>query len=258
MSLEINFETYFTFLNYWSTGFFIGSKPVKPNNFYEPRVDGRVYVEPTELYGGAFLSSDNRKKLFFSASYVHWASFSDYNQYMNEIEFNPSWRVNDRLLLSLYSSFEDVNNSLGYVNDDDNNVYFGKRERKTFSNSLSAAYSFNEKIQLSFRTRHYLASAKYDQYYILQQDGTLNPYPAYPDSENITFNAFNIDMVFNWRFAPGSDLIFVWKNAIYAEDELIRDKYFDNLNNTLKSPMYNHFSVKFLYYLDYNYFRRKK
>ncbi len=258
MSIEANSETGFTFLNYWTTGFFWGLKPVKPNNFYEPRLENRVYVEPTEYYTGVFLMSDSRKNLFFRLILMHWQSFSDYDQHMKRIEFGPTWRISKRFMLSIGSEYEFVNNSLGYVNDIDDNVYFGKRDRKTFSNEINAEYSFSDKMRLTMRARHYLSSAKYNQYYLLNQDGALSVFPEYAENEDITFNAFNVDMVFNWRFAPGSDLIFVWKNAIYAEDEFVEDRYFENLNKTLKSPMYNHFSIKFLYYLDYNYFKRNR
>jgi hypothetical protein len=66
-----------------------------------------------------------------------------------------------------------------------------------------------------------------------------------------------MDMVFNWRFAPGSDLILVWKDAIYSEFEEIKPKYIDNINSTFNSPAFNHLSLKVLYYLDYNYLKRK-
>jgi hypothetical protein len=113
-------------------------------------------------------------------------------------------------------------------------------------------------MHLSLRARHYLSSAEYNQYYLLNQDGSLSADNNYSENEDITFNAFNIDLVYTWRFAPGSDIIFVWKNAIYDENEQIRGNYIDNLDATLNSPAYDHLSIKFLYYLDYNYFVKKK
>jgi hypothetical protein len=86
-------------------------------------------------------------------------------------------------------------------------------------------------------------------------------------SENIpniydeSFNAFNIDLVFNWHFAPGSNLSVVWKNAIltdvtdYAETNI---DFLKNFSNTLASDQLNSFSVKLLYYLDYMYLKKKK
>ena len=258
MRFEMESETGFTFLNFWTTGFFVGLKPIPSNDFYEPRVDNRVYIEPADFHLGLFLISDSRKNLFFRLIVMHWQSFSTYDQSMKRIEFSPNWRISDRFIFGIGSEFDQIKNSLGYVSDDGENVYFGKRLRKTVTNELNFEYSFSENMHLSLRARHYLSSADYNQYYLLNQDGTLSVDNNYSENENITFNAFNIDLVYSWRFAPGSDIIFVWKNAIYDEDEEIRDNYIDNLDATLNSPKYDHFSVKFLYYLDYNYFIKKK
>jgi hypothetical protein len=257
MSAEFDIETFFTFKNYWTTGFFMGVNPVKTNNFHEPRAENRVHVEPENLYSGIFLSSDSRKKFFFSSRIIHWNSFSEYDQDMKSFSINPNLRAGSRFIVGINSEVMHINNSLGYASQKGEEIFFGRRQLKTFDNSISADYSFDEKMRLTFRLRHYLSSAEYLQYYLLNGDGSLSPYSTYDEDENISFNAFNIDMVFSWRFAPGSDLLLVWKNAIYSTVEKIEPKFVDNIVNTFNSPYHNHFSIKVLYYLDYNYFRKK-
>ena len=83
----------------------------------------------------------------------------------------------------------------------------------------------------------------------LNEDG-INTY-----DEN--FNAFTIDMVYTWWFAPGSQMTAVWKNQIFTSDDELRQSYFDNLNYVLRSDQLNSFSIKILYFLDYNQFKKK-
>jgi hypothetical protein len=72
-------------------------------------------------------------------------------------------------------------------------------------------------------------------------------------------------MAYVWNFAPGSEIRLVWKNAIYTEeeDEIINSVLYkvekdfkNNLSNTLSSPATNSFSIKLLYYLDYQNIRK--
>ncbi len=258
MDMGISSETGFTFHNYWTTGFFMGGKPFKPHNFHETRVENRFYEEPTEYYTGVFMNSDSRKKLFFRIMAMHWASFSNYGQNMKRIEIEPTMRAGDRFMLSLGTELEKVYNSIGYVSHTDDYIFFGRRHRQTISTSVKLDYGFTANMNLSCRVRHYLSSADYHGFYTLSNEGLLFDYPDYTDNEDITFNAFNVDFVFNWRFAPGSDFIFVYKNAIYHLSDLVYSGYGENLRNTFDAPKYDHFSIKLLYYIDYNYFRHKK
>ncbi len=82
------------------------------------------------------------------------------------------------------------------------------------TNTLSGAFIFTAKSYLTLRGRYYWSRAEYDgNYYILQTDGSLND-TNYPGEANVNSNFMNIDMVYTWRFAPGSELSLVWKNAI--------------------------------------------
>jgi hypothetical protein len=68
-------------------------------------------------------------------------------------------------------------------------------------------------------------------------------------------------MVYTWRFAPGSEMSIVWKNSIYQSDtggdDVIIDGFLEDLKYTLNSPQVNSFSIKFLYYLDSQYLKRR-
>jgi hypothetical protein len=110
-------------------------------------------------------------------------------------------------------------------------------------------------MSLTFRLRHYWSTAKYIQYYTLERDGRLGP-SLYGTNHNVNFNAFNIDMVFFWQFAPGSELNIVWKNSLLKREDAVSPDYYENFRGSLNSPQNNMVSVKVLYYMDYANIRR--
>jgi hypothetical protein len=104
--------------------------------------------------------------------------------------------------------------------------------------------------------RHYNQNVIYNpQYYNLNNDGTLNA-SLYSGNNNKCYNAFNIDMLYSWRFAPGSELSVAWKNIIETDENIIINPYGENIKNTINSPQTNSFSIKIIYYLDYLYLKK--
>jgi hypothetical protein len=91
----------------------------------------------------------------------------------------------------------------------------------------------------------------YNQYYTLENSGRLNNNDVYTGKNDFNFNSFNIDLTFSWEFAPGSNLSMVWKNAITTEDSEILRSYTRNFSETMDAPQLNSFSLRILYYLDY-------
>jgi len=53
-----------------------------------------------------------------------------------------------------------------------------------------------------------------------------------------------------WNFAPGSEILLNWKNAVYTTDQLTHNNYWDNLTNTIYEPQINSLSLKIIYYFD--------
>ena len=161
-------------------------------------------------------------------------------------------RLNDRLRLDLDLSLKKDFNEPGFVEriPEEDIILFGKRDRETLTNMLSVSYVFNNKMSFNFRMRHYWSRADYDRYYRLAENGRLLP-TFYEANHNISYNAFNIDMTFRWNFAPGSEILLNWKNAIYTSNDRLAVPYWDNLKNTLDAPQINSISLKILYYFDY-------
>lgn len=118
---------------------------------------------------------------------------------------------------------------------------------------------FSADSYLSLRLRHYWSRADYlDEYYTLDRNsGSLIPDPSYTENHDYNYNAFNIDMVYTWRFAPGSELSVVWKNSIYNGSDQIFYDFMDNMKDMFSSNKTNSISLKVLYYLDYQYLKKR-
>ncbi|MBK7182458.1 MAG: hypothetical protein IPH89_05715 [Bacteroidetes bacterium] len=113
-------------------------------------------------------------------------------------------------------------------------------------------------MALHFPFRHYWSKAEYQQYYTLSDLGKPFDDSQYQGNSNVNFNAFNIDLVYRWRFSPGSEVSFVWKNSIYTRGQEIIQHYAKNAEQMFNSQQTNSFSIKLLYYLDYSMVKKKK
>ena len=117
---------------------------------------------------------------------------------------------------------------------------------------------------LTLRARHYRSFVTYKSFHILDEDGYLTPstYTGLDaDDEslhNTNFNAFSIDMVYRWVFAPGSELSLVFKSNLTASDNDVASSFTDNFQNTIESSQTKSISLKVLYYIDYLSLKKKK
>jgi len=93
---------------------------------------------------------------------------------------------------------------------------------------------------------------EYDgRYYFLRPDGTLDLIDEDLQIPDISYNAFTIDLLITWHFAPGSQMTIAWKNVIDHRQPLMHDGYVENFRDMLGHPQINSFSVRFLYYIDF-------
>ena len=136
-------------------------------------------------------------------------------------------------------------------------ILFGRRDRQIVTNTLQGNFMFNSAMSLDIKVRHYWVLAPYYSIYRLQPDGSLQP-NNYKGDVDLNYNLFNIDFTYTWNFAPGSQLSFMWKNAITNSNNTIVRNFFDNFHNTIISPASNSLSIRLLYYLDALYFKPKK
>ncbi|MBU1011515.1 MAG: carbohydrate binding family 9 domain-containing protein [Bacteroidetes bacterium] len=250
-----------TLRNYTSLNLNTTIEPKGSDDYFEPRVDGWVYKEPASHNFNFFISPDYRKKYVTDIKFNYTGTTE---KGRNSILFSLSQRIriSDQFNMIITSEFKNDNKSYGYVNDSINTnnnqvIIFGQRDVRTVTNTIESSYIFNNKSSLSLRLRHYWIRAQYHNYYDLQVDGSLIQ-NNFKEDNDFNVNAFNIDMVYTWNFAPGSELLLVYKNAIYANVDSSVNNYFDNLRYTFDSPIINSFSIKILYYIDYLNIKKNK
>ena len=227
-------------------------------DYYEPRVEGRYYTNPRFYWYNFNLNTDNRKRLNF---YFHYGQTNHFgtDQFGIYGDFQASLRLGQRLEIDYSFGFNNTINGLGFVDKNNNNdsIIFAKRNVNILENIFSTSYVFNNTTSVSIRLRHYWTGDKNKNFYLLNQNDSLIGYPNYLKNQDQNYNAFTIDMLFKWNFAPGSELDIAWKNAAYANQDLVIDNYWKNVRNTLLNQT-NSLSVKVLYYIDYNNLRKRK
>lgn len=263
----INFESNWFWKNFFANGTWIGAEPFVTYDFFEPRLEGRFYTYPKNFTIGNWFSSDYRKRFAFDA-WWEYRHFYETDSHRRNIHWNiaPRFRVNDKLSLVYTLQNNNYLQDKGFadhISDDADNtqVIIAERDVVTYEQSITAAYLFTNRMGLDFRLRHYWSDAEYRRFFLLgENDGLLYP-TTYADFDNkgyslhnVNFNAFNIDLVYTWRFAPGSDINITWKNAILTSKsgELYNDLNFSkNMETLFREPQANSLSLKIIYYVDY-------
>ena len=110
---------------------------------------------------------------------------------------------------------------------------------------------------LSLTFRNYWSTVTYDHdLFKLQDDGSLSSDFGYTvsniDNPNLNFNIWNFDLKYAWEFAPGSQLIALYRNQLMNDTNASKDDYFKSLNNLFNEPIQHVFSLRLIYYIDYN------
>jgi hypothetical protein len=185
--------------------------------------------------------------------------WSEYDQGSFSSRIEQEVKLSTRMIMGLELDYSNSRNEMGWVAFDQvtNDIVFGKRDNTTITTTIQSEYIFTADSYLTFRLRHYWSRADYDGlFFRLLENGSLSPV-TYSGNPDRNYNAFNIDMVYTWRFAPGSEMTLVWKNAIYSSDSLIAYDYMDNLRNMFEYPVLNSLSLKILYYLDYQSLKKR-
>lgn len=239
----------------WYVGTFVTGFD-QQNDFYEPRVAGKVFKRPARYVYGSWFESNYAKKYAVSIE-VDLSGSGKYNSRGYDIYIRNQYRFNKKLTISTNTNLSFYNNNIGYAAVAADSVIFGLRKRTTIENIFTVKYNFNNKMGLSLRTRHYWSKVDNRSFYALMDDGNLTPISSQHNEANYNVNYFNVDMVYTWQFAPGSFINIVWKNSIETFDQNMNGPYFKNLGTTLSAPQLNNLSLRIIYFLDYLSLKKK-
>ncbi len=242
-----------TLKNYLTTGLTL-RYITEQNDYFESRNANRVFNMPAFWSFNLFFSSDYRK----TVSLDGWGGkyFSPTNWGGTWLTLQPIFRISDKLNIRYTASYNNDKNANGYIQTlSADSIMFGQRDFTIIQNVISTSYFFNNKSSIDLRVRHYWSRVEYDRYYLLADNGNLNDF-ASSDINDINFNAFNVDLIYTWNFAPGSFLNIMWKNNIYNSENIIIRSFYDNLSNTFHATQTNSLSFKLTYYIDYQYLKK--
>jgi len=247
--LEGNLKFLFRSLNYIK--FYVSATPVKKYDYFEPRVEGWKYMEPTAAYGGVEYSSDWRKKLAYTAMVGYWQA-TRFHKSSSYLTFQPHYRVNDRLSFDYKATWSFLQNAIGFVDKSVNSdsIFFGRRNISDMENIISVKLSLSNKSSLNLRLRHYWFSVRYQGYYLLQRNGNMQD-TRQEKNYNANSSSFNSDITYIWQFLPGSELSVVWKNYYSFANKNTAPDYFSNLRNVFSHSQLNNLSLRIIYYIDY-------
>jgi hypothetical protein len=248
-----------TLKNFLSLGADFKIEPMGYKDFFEPRTDGRYWSKPTWTRIGCWFSSDYRKVFALDGRFSYrrfWGTDAWAASDVFGINLQPLIRFSDNFNMIIEGDLTIRRNNIGFVTktqdaaSQEDWIIFGSRYRQDLETTISANYLFTNKISLSLRVRHYWAMVDYKQFFVLNDDGSMGD-TNYNNNHNTNYNAFNIDLIFRWRFAPGSELNIVWKNAVLDYGDNPNYNYFNNFATMFETGQNNQFSIKALYFLDF-------
>lgn len=222
-------------------------------DFFEPRqgsTSGIYFLQPERKNVNVWIDTNSQKKLALNGDIWH-TGYSNNPKSNYGFGLAPRYRFTNQFSLRYRLNFSKTNNDQGYVDEDSNNIIFGFRDRKSYTNTISGKYSFSTNSSLSLSFRHYWEAVNYNSYANLNADGNLDPNTTYT-GDNVNFNSWNLDLNYIWQFAPGSQLIAFYRNSIFNSDTNSNLSFTENIENLFNQSQRHTFSVRFVYFIDYN------
>ncbi len=259
---DVTASAFWVFKNFWDLTLATNIIPGWEHNYFELRTDGKYLSYPANYIFSAEGSTDSRKKLFVNFSGVY-AVAPEYDNVYTSLGLGLRFRFNKRFSLELQTNGSFEENQLGYafLREVNGDPIAGFRDNRAFESIFSGIYNFTSRLNLTLRTRHYWNRVNYSGFYNVDDDGYL-VYRSFIPNQNENFNVFNVDGFLTWDFRLGSRLVLGYKNWL-GQEEMVnittgRNTYLKNLGRVFDLRHGNEFTVRFIYFLDYNQLKGKK
>lgn len=260
---EITANAFWFFKNFWDVSLTVGGLPAQHDYFVLGRALQNVFVK-RPAYGYVELegSTDSRKRLFFSYDWLQ-ASFFGTNpeKHYHRAEFGLRYRFSNKISLSINHENEAESNYIvnSGLNEANGDPIIGFVNFRDITSTMSGIYNLTPRMNLNFRLRHNWSKVPYNSFANVDGEGDAVPRPFIGGlDENVNF--FNIDAFLSWDFRLGCNITLGYKNWIgdnNAVNGIKYTRYLNNFKGSFDVPHGNEFSVKVIYFLDYNQFRRK-
>jgi len=257
VGMQIDFATYGTLRkSLTSLGLAMSITPGNTYDYFEPRVDNYVFIEPPKQSYKAWISTNYSKpfavdlhaKLYYPLSYIP-------SQYGYGFTFIPRFRISKYTLTILSLDYNIDLNDYGFIttSPQKDTVYFGRRNIQTVENKAEINIMFSPKAYFTLRLRHYWTLLFYTGIYSLSPQGSLEPIynsSIYIPDQNINFNIANIEFVFKWEFLPGSEISVTYKKELSRTGTELIPEYLKNFDFFIKnSDYYRYLSLKLVFFI---------
>jgi hypothetical protein len=246
----------------WSFGGNVNYNIGEQYDYFEPRQEGRFFTFKNELHFSGFVNTNYAKRFAMNVNSGLVTQFDPERDILFYwIGLSPRMRFNDKFSINYSFSLQTGGGARGFVTNIDDKIIFGQRDQNTVENSISGSYNFNPMHSLSLTFRNYWATVTYDHdLYTLLEDGKLSTADNYtvadvPDP-NVNFNTWNLDFRYSWQFAPGSQLSALYRNSLFDSNTESSKSYIDSLDSLFDKSIEHVFSLRLVYYIDYNNFKK--
>lgn len=240
-------------------GYGINGRLTDVHDFYEPRSnnDEKYLIVPRNFGMYYYFSSNYNRKFALDLN----PSIVFINE-KNRINFNflvsPRYRFSDKLSLVYSFRFNRQVNNIGWIDFDDNgNAILARRNRNTYTNTVSGKFTLNNVMNLNLSVRHYMSYAINNEILDLQDNGSVKTNTTYQENKNSNLNTWNLDLSYSWWFAPGSQISVLYRNNASLFERNFDKEISKNFRNVVNQDNLDHvLSVSIRYFIDYNSLKR--
>ena len=229
----------------------INFNPFKNYDYYEPRVADRFFVNPENIGGWIYFSSNynNKFAIDFEPFITH---VINENRYEAGVNISPRYRFSDKFSLVYGFNYFKQKNDVGFIDFENANIIFARRDRDTYTNSITSKFSISSVMNFNLSVRHYWSLAENNKINNLNEDGSLSTNTTYTGNRNSNFSTWNLDLSYSWWFAPGSQMSILYRNNAGTFDRTINKDFGSNFSNLFEDNLNHVLSVSVRYFIDYN------
>jgi hypothetical protein len=229
----------------------INFNPFKNYDYYEPRVTDRFFVNPENIGGWFYFSSNynNKFAIDFEPFLTH---VINENRYESGVNISPRYRFSDKFSLVYSFNYFKQKNDIGWIDFENSNIIFARRDRDTYTNSITSKFSISSEMNFNLSVRHYWSLAENNKINNLNEDGSLSTNTTYTGNRNSNFSTWNLDLSYSWWFAPGSQMSILYRNNASTFERQINKDFGSNFSNLFEDNLNHVLSVSVRYFIDYN------
>ena len=234
----------------------------RTRDYDKPRTINRFIEEPANFQAKLVMKSNKNKDFSYRIQWNNFAYFKeDFEEQKSQNRLNLStfYRFSEQFSLALKSNHLNFKDDVGYLKTINQDIYFGRRDIRSVENNINLSYFFDSKKWINLRLRNYWSRAKYDQtLFRLKEDGKRSEtdFSVLDFDPDANFNIWNLDVNFEWWFAPGSNLVLLYRNQLFKSDNATKLDYFGSLNNLFDLTAQHQFSIRVNYLIDFNRIRK--